>query len=386
MVMAWVFLGEISATQLSELPSTVTSVIIDIGANTDPILPRRGDRTTMTLAFEPIVHDQIEPSRQLMVVPAAVAATDELRTMRLYHRGMVSSSLSRISTDMPRVGTRAVPVLALRTVLHAIPYNVSIALMKTDIQGHDFEALSSVESSLLWRAPYLKTEVFLHGHSEYLGVRNDFCDDFVPHLTQRGYRLVALVGLETKRATIRGNDQAAKFCAQYGDRQHKTLPGALAFEADAYWKLEGSRQPAPTVGWIGQDAFPQRPGPKVSLPRREAAHMWMTHARSGHCGATNEGDEGDCALGQRGSWPLDLSSTTWVSAVQECLARCGACQRCKFVSLSLHLRDCSWYQSCELNNVLPGPAGHMLMSGRRPSTSPAPHPCCPSQLSWLCLV
>ena len=65
-----------AAAQLSDLPSSVQRVIIDLGANTDPILPPAGDAAMMTLAFEPIVHNQIRASSQLMVVPAAVAAQD----------------------------------------------------------------------------------------------------------------------------------------------------------------------------------------------------------------------------------------------------------------------------------------------------------------------
>ena len=79
------------AAQLSELPPWTEQVIIDVGANTDPILPALSDSATLTLAFEPVVHNEIRPSKQLMVVPAAVASADGLRTMGLYHHGMVSS-------------------------------------------------------------------------------------------------------------------------------------------------------------------------------------------------------------------------------------------------------------------------------------------------------
>ena len=351
------------AAQLSELPPWTEQVIIDVGANTDPILPALSDSATLTLAFEPVVHNEIRPSKQLMVVPAAVASADGLRTMGLYHHGMVSSSLSKVTmSDMPLVGTRAIAVLALGTVLRAVPPNVTIALLKTDIQGHDFEAISSVPRSLLRRAPYLKTEVFLHGHSSYNGVQNDFCNDFVPHLTRAGYQLAALVGLETRRATMRGNPQAEAFCSQNRARQ-QNLPGALAFEADAYWVLEGTAQPPPSAGWVPTGAFPRQAITMGQLPSRDAARTWMETAASGHCGATREGDEGDCSSGLVGSWALDTSITTWPAAVQQCLARCDACGRCRFVSLSLHLRDCSWYHSCRLNQVQPGPRGHRLLSG-----------------------
>ena len=84
----------------------------------------------------------------------------------------------------------------------------------------------------------------------------------------------------------------------------------------------------------------------AELPSRDAASAWIGMAKSGHCGATSGGDEGDCSRGHVGTWTLGTSITTWPAAVQQCLGLCGACGRCRFVSLALHLRDCSWYHSC----------------------------------------
>ena len=41
----------------------------------------------------------------------------------------------------------------------------------------------------------------------------------------------------------------------------------------------------------------------------------------------------------------------------DCIAKCRACARCRYVSLSLSLahRDCSWFHSCNLSRLYPPP-------------------------------
>jgi len=66
----------------------------------------------------------------------------------------------------------------------------------------------------------------------------------------------------------------------------------------------------------------------------------------GHCGPT-ESDAGDCASGNSGSWPIE-ASMPWHRARSTCRAHCASCSRCRFISYSLHHRDCSWYAVCDL--------------------------------------
>jgi len=54
------------------LPPSIDRLIVNIGSNTDPLLP--SDASTAALAFEPIVPYRIKPSPNLYVVPAAVSA------------------------------------------------------------------------------------------------------------------------------------------------------------------------------------------------------------------------------------------------------------------------------------------------------------------------
>ena len=77
----------------------------------------------------------------------------------------------------------------------------------------------------------------------------------------------------------------------------------------------------------------------------------------GHCGTTEPG-EGDCTQGYRGSWAIPLSAgATLETAEALCRHRCARCGRCRFLSVSLSFRDCSWFSSCELGSLHQSPSG-----------------------------
>ena len=70
---------------------------------------------------------------------------------------------------------------------------------------------------------------------------------------------------------------------------------------------------------------------------------------NGTCGATNYG--GDCSVLDRGAWN---TTSEGISDLASCVARCQrGCSKCEFVSLSLKNEDCSWYQACDLQRLLP---------------------------------
>lgn len=72
-----------------------------------------------------------------------------------------------------------------------IPATVDIAFLKSDIQGDDFEAIQSIGNDLL-RIKWLSTEVWHHNLQSYKGVHNDFCRDWLPHLTALGFSVRAI--------------------------------------------------------------------------------------------------------------------------------------------------------------------------------------------------
>jgi len=78
-------------------------------------------------------------------------------------------------------------------------------------------------------------------------------------------------------------------------------------------------------------------------PRRNWPH---NVSKVGFCGVTNEGVEGDCTRGDRGSWNTRQHR---VRSFADCIGRCHACTRCSFVSYSPQNDDCSWYSSSACN-------------------------------------
>ncbi|MDC0525799.1 hypothetical protein OAO87_02275 [bacterium] len=80
-------------------------------------------------------------------------------------------------------------------------------------------------------------------------------------------------------------------------------------------------------------------------PGRLNADEWLAASLPGHCGETAAGDRGDCYSGDRGNLGL-ADASNWTAAVEACLVRCARCARCRYVSLSLKWRDCSWYHEC----------------------------------------
>ena len=97
------------------------------------------------------------------------------------------------------------------------------------------------------------------------------------------------------------------------------------------------------------------------------AETWLSRAKVGYCGETRE--RGDCVAGDKGT--LDLSATIfsagWSKSAAACLVKCKACARCRFVSVSLLQRDCSWYATCQMEALA------QQVSGFRTASALAPH-------------
>jgi hypothetical protein len=98
-------------------------------------------------------------------------------------------------------------------------------------------------------------------------------------------------------------------------------------------------------------------------PERDAAspraREWHARARRGYCAVTT--GEADCGTGQQGvlapAVPDALYIAGWNAAASACLAACDACARCRYVSVSLKHRDCSWFHSCDLDALKTGVPG-----------------------------
>lgn len=107
--------------------------------------------------------------------------------------------------------------------------------------------------------------------------------------------------------------------------------------------------------------------------QQDAAGSWMLHSRlNTSCGITQDGNAGDCAAGDAGSWNLGQRSS-WVAAAEQCLALCSGCARCRFVSITLWASDCSWYSRCDQPVGFVGArSGGAAISAHQRSKLPAP--------------
>ena len=118
------------SVSLLEITTGIKSVIMNIGSNLDPIVPRTEDGPcVMSIAFEPIVHSQIPTHPRLFVVPAAIGATQGLATMTVLNANGLSSSLARPgksnswNNKKGRDGSvKIIPIISLAHVLKSIPY------------------------------------------------------------------------------------------------------------------------------------------------------------------------------------------------------------------------------------------------------------------------
>jgi len=230
-----------------KLPPRTQKIILNIGSNIDPILPRKRDGPcTLTIAFEPIVPEQIPLHPQVRVVPAAVSNQASLSTMYLYNEKAVSSSLSRATNEALRYFqqtdhstiTKIVPVLTLTQVLRSIPTAVEILMLDTDLQGYDFTAVAAA-LPFPRRIPYLKTETTLDDdhYEPYIGTQNSLCRDWLPFLTAHGYHLVG-TQVGGRRNVVPGFEstaQALQTCRRSSNNNNSYYKYK---EVDALWSLD----------------------------------------------------------------------------------------------------------------------------------------------------
>ena len=231
-----------------DLPYNTSTVFINIGSNLDPFLPpaEYGDEA-VTIAFEPIVGCKIIPHKQLMVVHAAVAATPGLTSMYVYNNNGESSSLSKVAiksfwnSGKNDGKVHVVPLLTLQQIIQAIPPHVQIPYIKTDMQGHDFAAVSAAGTNLFKRGvDYLFTEVYFNDEASYKGVHNDLCRDWWPYMQTVGYELVYLDKHEFF-AVKQNATAAADFCEEQKSRRKSTTMNTFILaEADVLWKRKGA--------------------------------------------------------------------------------------------------------------------------------------------------
>jgi len=85
---------------------------------------------------------------------------------------------------------------------------------------------------------------------------------------------------------------------------------------------------------------------KTTRPSLHAGTMSRSR-RSGFCETTVEGVKGNCKAGLKGTFTLPRRHrASWDAAFSYCAHRCASCERCRYVSVSIKWKDCSWYVDC----------------------------------------
>ena len=198
---------------------------------------RKDGPCASTIAFEPIVPNEIEPRPDLHVIPAAVTGDNHpgMASMRMYNTGGMSSSLSAAAVNSAWTKTgaggqiRIVPTIPMTTVLESLR-DYEIEFIMTDMQGYDFPAVSSV---LLkeYGVKRIMTEVFLFDEHHYEGVDNDLCWDWWPEMKRQGY---IFEGIVPERQGYADQAELDKTCEEIQMRPRLRPTGSQW--ADALWR------------------------------------------------------------------------------------------------------------------------------------------------------
>ena len=275
------------------LPDGTASVVLNIGSSLDPALPAPGSIGVVTVAFEPLpdVAAAIPVRPNLVVVAAAVAAYDGLGGMRRYNEGGVSSSLHtaarrgewNVNTTRGDGARVVVPVLALGKILESIREDVFF--LKTDMQGADFDAVSSVDRKLLRRVSFLATETWAENARTYAGVANDLCRDWVPAMERAGFVLVHVAPVFAVPYVSDHAAFAEAFVVHDRCGRDDAVPTQFEYcEADAYWVRDDIMREMRRGDFATFDALSTKLNPKdwpvsdfAGLPRPTCAGPGPRH-------------------------------------------------------------------------------------------------------------
>lgn len=186
-------------------------LMINVGPNTSPLTPPK-DKSVGVLVVEPntaiasYLKTKMQASypKQFFIVNSALSNSPiagSFANFYFYNKNGLSSSLSQAirptwnsqkdyDSSFRSSGIDIVPVLSLGTLLNSIPHNISISLLKTDTQGHDFAVVQSASTEQLKRIEKIVSETYLADHRDtYETVENDLEKDWIPFMQSIGFRL-----------------------------------------------------------------------------------------------------------------------------------------------------------------------------------------------------
>lgn len=177
-----------------EIPTGITHVSINIGPSTTPI-EVDGDGNLLILV-DPLPSVAAYLRQQfgtphVLVYEAAISNFSGTAVFHEYNLKGMSSSLSTPteSASWNQNSTSiTVQVHTLKELLDAIPSNLAISFLKTDMQGYDFTAIKSAGNELK-RVKRIMSEVFQDGKPSYANTLNEYNRDWLPYMTGMGYTM-----------------------------------------------------------------------------------------------------------------------------------------------------------------------------------------------------
>uniref|UniRef100_A0A7S3NHY6 Methyltransferase FkbM domain-containing protein n=1 Tax=Aureoumbra lagunensis TaxID=44058 RepID=A0A7S3NHY6_9STRA len=238
----------ISAMGILDFPAETDRIIINIGPNLNPALPHRPN--TEVLALEPMVGCRITGLRNphVHIIHAAVGANSSLAQMNWYHVNAESSSFSHPTVranwnNNPKTnrGKKIVPVIGMSDIFKAIPPELEVWYLKTDMQGFDFQAIVS-GGEYIKRAHYILTETWFGNVQSYSNVQNDFCKHLFPYMISMNF--IPIKGEDGYKTNDMLNRPGVKLINGKSIDEIKTLCNEQALlpertgslEGDVFWK------------------------------------------------------------------------------------------------------------------------------------------------------
>lgn len=171
-----------------------TKVWIHVGSHVDPVMSADEDTLTIAVEPDPSTAALIPRHPRLTVLVAAVGNASAVAEFHRYNLGL-SSSLGVAQEHMlpffdgsHKMDGVLVPVVPLEDVLAAVPADMDIQLLVSDMQGMDFHAVSSAPRAALARVGYLVAETNCAGAHKpsYDGLANDVQAQWWPYMQALG--------------------------------------------------------------------------------------------------------------------------------------------------------------------------------------------------------
>jgi len=178
-----------------EIPTGITHVSINIGPNRTPIKVDGKDNLLILVDPLPSVVAYLRQhfaGPHVLVYEAAISNYSGTAVFHEYgFRDGLSSSLSTPSASKKwnqDTSAITVQVHTLKELLDAIPSNLPISFLKTDMQGYDLTAIKSAGKALK-RVKKIMSETYQDGKPSYANTLNEYNRDWLPYMKGMGYTM-----------------------------------------------------------------------------------------------------------------------------------------------------------------------------------------------------